>query len=336
MIDIPSAKADILIVDDTTDNLRLLSRILARDYRVRPIADPTQVYPAVRFKPPDLILLDVMMPEMDGYQVAAQLKNDPMAAEVPIIFVSALHDVESKVRAFSAGGVDYIPKPFEEREVLARVELHLALRRLQQELRSANEELERQNQALRQKMLENEALQAQLREQAIRDPLTGAFNRRYLIATLTQELAQAQRTGAHLSLVMMDVDHFKKVNDTYGHLAGDAVLQALVKLVEKQIRQGDTLCRYGGEEFVVVMPNALQEAAYHRADAWRIAFEQQPILYEDQVIHVTLSGGVSSNRGLPLTYETIINNADQALYLAKEGGRNRIVSWLTAFSPLGD
>ena len=153
----PESLSSILIVDDTPDNLRLLTQLLKADYRVRPFQSGAQALEAILFTPPDLILLDIMMPEMDGFQVAARLKADPQMQDIPVIFISALDDVESKIKAFTVGGVDYVTKPFQEKEVLARVQTHLALRNLQRELRTANERLSLQLEELH---LRNQELDA--------------------------------------------------------------------------------------------------------------------------------------------------------------------------------
>lgn len=185
-------------------------------------------------------------------------------------------------------------------------------------LRQANEQLQG-------RLAEIEALQHQLREQATRDPLTGLFNRRYLAETLDRELARAARAGGPLSVVVLDVDHFKTVNDTYGHKAGDLVLQSLAELLQTSTRQEDVPCRYGGEEFVLVLGGAPLAAALQRAEAWRRAFASRELVYDAQPIRATISLGVAAFPQHGVTVEALLKAADQALYQAKAGGRNQVV-----------
>lgn len=171
-----------------------------------------------------------------------------------------------------------------------------------------------------------EVLQAQLREQAIRDPLTGVFNRRYLMETLDREIARSRRENHPLSLMIMDVDYFKIVNDTYGHLVGDQTLQRLARLLEKSTRKGDVICRYGGEEFVVLMPHTSLEDAVRRAESWRNTLENSPLQFSGLTIAVTISVGVASNEAEDMTSQDLLSQADRSLYRAKGNGRNRVVA----------
>ncbi|MCW5874452.1 MAG: diguanylate cyclase [Anaerolineales bacterium] len=178
---------------------------------------------------------------------------------------------------------------------------------------------------LREQIAENEELQAQLREQSIRDPLTGVFNRRYLEESLRRELANAQRKNEPLSLVMLDIDLFKSFNDTYGHAVGDQVLQALGRTLNENTRTGDIVCRYGGDEFVVVFPGATAETARIRIDECRQAFAQLPIEIQGQQIHSTISAGVTSYPADSEDVDSLLNSADRALYQAKQMGKNLTV-----------
>jgi diguanylate cyclase (GGDEF)-like protein/PAS domain S-box-containing protein len=171
-----------------------------------------------------------------------------------------------------------------------------------------------------------EALQANLREQAIRDPLTGLFNRRYLQETLPRELARAEREGRPLSVSMLDLDHFKQLNDTYGHLAGDAMLQQLAKVLTQLTRSSDILVRYGGEEFIVVLPDSTPQIACQRAEEWRAAFEQVTANAAQPLQRITLSVGIASYPRDGTSAEELIHQADMALYRAKSGGRNQVAT----------
>ena len=167
-------------------------------------------------------------------------------------------------------------------------------------------------------------LHLRLQEQAIRDPLTGLYNRRYLDETLERELSRAKREGYPISLTMIDLDHFKLVNDTYGHKAGDEVLITLSALLQSQAREGDIPCRYGGEEFVLVLPRMPLEVASQRAEQWREAFANMTTRHGEFEIGATMSIGLATYPDHAATAEDLIDSADQALYKAKAAGRNRL------------
>jgi diguanylate cyclase (GGDEF)-like protein/PAS domain S-box-containing protein len=245
---------------------------------------------------------DLVMRDHDMPPSAAEIVLDKTEPQFVDMRISPLHDQQSRL----------IGRLIVLRDITAQ-------KRVEEALRQANERL-------RDQLIEIEKLQARLREEAIRDPLTGAFNRRYLEETLVRELAQAQREGRPLSLVMMDIDHFKEFNDTFGHKAGDIMLQSLVNLISGQIRKGDALCRYGGEEFVVVMSNASLENAHRRAEEWRVAFETIRMDYEGQRLQTTISLGVAAYPDHGVTDQELLRAVDRALYAAKAAGRNCTVS----------
>lgn len=178
--------------------------------------------------------------------------------------------------------------------------------------------------ALQQRLEEIQALHQALHEQAIRDPLTGAFNRRFLSESFDKEVARAKRDHSNISIIIIDVDHFKKFNDTYGHKCGDLVLQSLVNFLQEHTRQGDVVCRYGGEEFVIVMPDTDVNSAYQRAEALRAEFDAMSLEYESIYLRATFSVGVASFPSSAGTGEGVLHAADQALYKSKENGRNRV------------
>ncbi len=191
----------------------------------------------------------------------------------------------------------------------------------------AREEAETANRQLYAQLLEIQSLQEKLHEQAIRDPLTGCFNRRFLIESIMREFSRAQREGYPISLLMLDVDHFKRVNDTYGHQTGDIVLQHLGELLRSTTRQADISARYGGEEFVQVYPNMSLENAIERAEIIRAAFSTFSIPHVQMSGPLTISIGVASFPEHGLIYEEVLEHADKALYQAKNTGRNRVVSY---------
>jgi diguanylate cyclase (GGDEF)-like protein/PAS domain S-box-containing protein len=221
--------------------------------------------------------------------------------------------------------VEFVPRIAQDGRVLgffALIQDITFLRETEAELRALNQKLSEQ-------LAENEKLHALLREQAIRDALTGLFNRRYLEETLVRELAQAERDGAPLSLVMLDIDFFKRVNDTYGHMAGDHLLQALGGLLRSNSRQGDIACRYGGEEFVLVLPGTLTLDAAQRVEDWRMAFQEACQALGIHDFPVTISAGVAAFPVHGRSAEALLDAADHALYDAKALGRNRVVIYHT-------
>jgi diguanylate cyclase (GGDEF)-like protein/PAS domain S-box-containing protein len=193
---------------------------------------------------------------------------------------------------------------------------------LEKELKAANESLQTQ-------LNENERLRAQLQEQAIRDPLTGVYNRRYFAEALENETARAVREQSPFSIIILDIDHFKKINDTYGHKCGDLILRSLTDFLQENTRRSDIVCRFGGEEFVILMPDAAVDSARERAELFREEFEAMVHVYEGRQVQSTFSAGIAS---FPLHAdlgETLLNMADLALYQSKANGRNRV----TVYSP---
>jgi diguanylate cyclase (GGDEF)-like protein/PAS domain S-box-containing protein len=192
------------------------------------------------------------------------------------------------------------------------------------ERKKLENELKNTNKILMAKILEVEFLQEKLREQAIRDPLTGMFNRRFLAESLDKEVSKAERENTPVSIIMMDVDLFKNFNDTYGHKCGDVVLQDLANFLTENSRQGDIVCRYGGEEFVILMPNATLHDAHDRAETWRQTYSNRSIRYDGKLLSISFSAGVASFPLHGASGESILYAADHALYLSKNEGRNRV------------
>ncbi len=195
------------------------------------------------------------------------------------------------------------------------------------QLRQGEQALQKANEALRLRLDEINALQTQLNEQANRDPLTGMYNRRYLNDTLGRELARCKREGQPLTLMLIDIDHFKHVNDTYGHPAGDEVLKSMAIMLNARARSADVACRYGGEEFLMLLPQMPLEIALQRAEQWRSDFAAATVAFGDFRIQATLSVGIATYPGDGTSPELLIGNADKALYRAKQGGRNRVVAF---------
>jgi diguanylate cyclase (GGDEF)-like protein len=334
-------KGTILIVDDDPLNVDLLKRILTKQgYDVRSATNGRETLASSRENPSDLVLLDIRMEEMDGYEVCRRLKADPVTASIPVIFVSAMEGGMDKARAFAVGGVDYVTKPFHAAEVVARIEVQLKISRLQQQMVRKNAELERTQQEIVEK---NEELE-QTKEELVRkneelerknqilqalsylDPLTGIPNRRHLDETLKQEWRRARRVRQPLSLVIADVDHFKIYNDTYGHQTGDECLKAVAaQLKSAERRAGDLAARYGGEEFALVLPGTDEKGAWSIAEDVRTRVEGLGMLHSGSSHRVvTVScGAATAYPAEDDTPEDLILAADRALYRAKESGRNR-------------
>lgn len=316
-------KQGIVIVDDTTENLRLLSGILKdRGYKVRPAPNGARALATIRKEPPDLILLDIMMPEIDGYEVCRQLKADEQLRDIPVIFLSALNDVFDKLAAFKAGGVDYISKPFQMEEVLVRVNTHLTIRAQQKMLVAQNAELKKKN-----GLIEEQARELQLI--ANRDSLTGLSNRRDFIEKAQQEERHFRRTKKEFSLVLLDIDHFKQVNDTFGHECGDAVLVKVAREIQGALREQDIVARWGGEEFICLLPQTGIDGAGHVSGKVRLAIADHHCRYGDSFVKVTVTLGISLYDGSS-SLEECIRQADDALYKGKSLGRNKVVVYEVA------
>lgn len=288
----------ILIVDDERININILNSLLKTDYKIMAATSGEQALKAAVDSQPDLILLDILMPGMDGHQVCRKLKSNPATHAIPIIFITAMGDAENETMGFALGAVDYISKPFNNAVVKARVGVHLRLKR--------------QND-----LLENLASM---------DPLTGVPNRRAFDLARSEEWRRCQREKLPISFVMIDVDQFKQYNDNYGHGAGDECLVRIAKAINNCIhRPGDLLARYGGEEFAAIMAGTNSAGALQMAQQFHIAVAELAVPHEHSSIapHVTISVGVASTiRADAVTSDELSEAADRMLYQAKESGRN--------------
>jgi len=323
------AAPDILVVDDTPANLDLLATMLGgRQYRFRVASSGKRALAAARASAPDLILLDITMPDMSGYEVCAELRADQRTAAIPVIFISALESAIDKVRAFQAGGADYVTKPFQFEEVIARIEHQLRITRLQKEMAGKNAELAEANSRLMATTLELEKANQRLAMLSITDGLTGVANRRRFDEMLAVEWGRACREKSELALMIIDVDHFKLFNDTYGHQQGDECLKSVAGALQSTLqRNGDFIGRYGGEEFVVLLPSASNDDAVSIAERLRerVVALALPHRGSPPGCLVTVSIGVVS--AVPenaMGAESFLAAADEALYRAKREGRNRV------------
>ncbi|WP_204106103.1 MULTISPECIES: PleD family two-component system response regulator [Spirulina sp. CCY15215] len=308
-------QADILIVDDKPENLRLLDTMLTQEgYKVRKVTTGKMALQVAESARPDLILLDIAMPEMDGYEVCKYLKADAITREIPVIFLSALNLTFNKIQAFEVGGADYITKPFHLSEVQVRINNQLKVRSLTKELLEKNTQLE----------TANRKLQALVNI----DGLTEVANRRHFDHCLELEWHRLDREAKPLSLIMSDIDAFKAYNDTYGHQAGDRCLQAVARGISEQLKRPcDLVARYGGEEFVIILPDTDRQGGLVVAESIRSTIQALKITHAHGISEkvVTLSLGLTSL--IPrhnLSPSEAIARADKALYEAKTQGKNRV------------
>lgn len=296
------ARSKILVVDDIPSNVHVLSRILKDEHDIYFATDGAKALELAQSRLPDLVLLDIMMPGMDGYEVCSRLKTDPITRDIPVIFISAKSEVEDETYGLEVGAIDFISKPISPPIVKARVRNHLLLKR-QTDL---------------------------LRTLSFADGLTGIANRRRFDEVLLREWRRCGRVQLPLSLIMLDVDQFKPYNDHYGHQAGDECLRAVAQLLaEQMMRPGDLIARYGGEEFVCLLPETDEDGAVQVAERLRetVADRRLPHAVSHVADHVTISLGVATARPmLDDTPERLTQLADGLLYEAKRAGRNRVCS----------
>lgn len=295
---VPGARPQILIVDDERLNITLLNALLKTDYKIMVATNGEQALKAATSGKPDLILLDIVMPGMDGYEVCRQLKAAAATSSIPIIFITAMVNVENETKGFALGAVDYISKPFNSAVVKARVGVHMQLKR------------------------KNDLLEKLVSI----DALTEISNRRAFDQKREQEWARCLRAGLPLSFVMIDIDLFKQFNDNYGHGAGDECLVRVARALTGCIqRPGDFVARYGGEEFSAILADTDAEGAMRIAERFHAALAalQIPHAFSAAAPHVTVSIGIAT--AIPvadLTPEMLSDDADRMLYAAKNAGRN--------------
>ena len=287
-------KATLLVVDDSPSNLQLLAHVLKEDYFIKVANNGAKALEIARgFPKPDLILLDVIMPEMDGYQVCKELKSDDTLKDIPVIFITGKSESEDEEYGLSIGAADYITKPIRPAIVNVRVKNQITIRRQHK----------------------------QLQDMAMHDPLTGLYNRYYLIDQFPKRLSRVRRHGHPLSLIMVDIDHFKSINDTRGHKAGDQVIKDVANTLVACSRKEDIVVRFGGEEFLAVLEYCDTDGAMQIAEKMRTQVESIKL----DNVSVTASFGIATLSDENQDFESLFKQADEAMYAAKEAGRNRVV-----------
>lgn len=296
-----SKQQTILIVDDAKTNINVLAELLRLDFKVRAATSGEKALEiAFSENPPDLILLDILMPGMDGYEVCKNLKASSQTKNIPVIFITGKVNEEDEIYGFSIGAVDYITKPFRPIVVKARVNTHAELKRHRDYLEGIS----------------------------YLDGLTGIPNRRKFDEYLNFSCIFAINESLPVSMIMMDIDHFKLFNDRYGHQEGDVCLKMIAQaLLETLVNKTDFVARYGGEEFACILPNKTKEAAMEIAEQLRLCVADLQIPHADSLVEpfVTISLGVATQFPTSsLIGKDLIKAADEALYRSKESGRNKV------------
>jgi diguanylate cyclase (GGDEF)-like protein len=290
----------VLAIDDSPDVHRLLdARLRPEGLVIHHALDAEDGIAQATRSPPDLILLDVDMPHVTGFEVCRKLKSNPQLANVPVIFLTGASEVHTKVEGFDLGAVDYVTKPFDAAELRARVRAALRTKRYH-DLLAARSNV---------------------------DALTGIWNRAYFNQRLGEEIAAAERYGRVVALVLMDLDAFKSMNDTFGHPFGDQVLQKVGELLHASLRATDAPCRYGGEEFGLVLSDTNETGARTLAERVRAELASIAFRPRERTINVTASFGVACSTMLgkdAITVGRLVTAADDALYEAKRTGRDKV------------
>ena len=297
-----SKKTKVLIVDDDPLNRLVLEKTLKGEHDVFLVESGEKALTFVKTTQVDLIILDVVMPGIDGYEVLVQLKENPITQSIPIIFISANQSHEDESKGLELGAMDYIIKPFSASIVRVRVRNQLLIKQ------------------------KNDLLEVL----ASIDGLTEIPNRRYLDENLAREWRRSKRSGTPLSVLLMDIDHFKRYNDCYGHRAGDKCLKDVAQALTAQCKRGsDFIARYGGEEFAAVLPEMNKHEAMEFANKLRNAVNALNIEHKGSLNadHITISIGIAtSQRGKVYAEQTLLEEADLGLYAAKDAGRDRVVA----------
>jgi diguanylate cyclase (GGDEF)-like protein len=287
-----SSKGVVLIADDSVTNVQILKACLVDEYEIITASNGEECL-KLAAKNPDLILLDIEMPIIDGYEVCRRLKSDKQTRNIPVIFVTSKNDGGDEELGFNLGAVDYITKPIKPTVVMARTKTHVTLKQQKDKLK----------------------------EMATRDQLTGLYNRHYLLENASQKVARARRHNDIFSLLMIDVDHFKQINDKFGHRFGDYVLEEVSRALRSSVRKEDIAARFGGEEFIIILDSSNLENSEVKANILR----DKVAAIDFDKCQITISLGVAEFCNENESFDDVLERADQALYQAKNSGRNCVV-----------
>ncbi len=297
--------AKILLVDDSKLIIEFGKSILSTEgHKVSHAPNGHEALEMMSAEKPDLILLDVVMPGMDGYEVCKRLKAEKQTHDIPVIMLTSKDETADKIKGLNIGAVDYVTKPFDAGELVARVNTQLRVKELHEALQERNR---------------------QLQELANKDGLTNLYNHRYLQEQLLKEIDRAKRYNLSLSFLLFDIDHFKHFNDTYGHQTGDVILKTLGNILNKTFRENDMAARYGGEEFAVILIHTDLGTARETAERLRKTVEAYRFEVDQNHFQITISLGVACFPHETIsTAKDLVEYADKALYKAKRAGRNRV------------
>ena len=287
----------ILLIDDDITVLNILESIFTSEgYTVYICDDSQTAMDIIALSKPDLILLDILMPKVNGYEILARIKERPDYSDICVIFLSAMNDIETKIKGMVSGIDDYITKPFNLREVVLRVEM--VLRRAKK-----------------------------YKEKLLLDSLTGAYSRYYLNERIKDELERYKRSKTIFSVAFIDLDFFKRINDNYGHITGDFVLKQFAEFIGINIRECDCLFRYGGEEFILLLLDTNEQHAFLAVDRLREAFTKKPICFSGNDLYITFSCGIKEVDEKVKSVSQLLGMVDEAMYAAKKAGRNKVVKY---------
>jgi len=299
--------SSILIVDDSPTLRQEIIQILQKTSLFKfyyEAGDGIEGFKIALNKPVDIILCDLEMPGMDGFKFLSMMGSREELQDIPVIMLTGRESQDAKVRALEQGASDYVTKPFDPAELIARVKVQVKIKSLQDSLKKSNEMLLK---------LSNT------------DPLTQLYNRRFLTDALEREMNRSTRNNTPVTLIMLDIDHFKKVNDTYGHQRGDLILKVVADLLISRMREYDLAARFGGEEFALVLPETSPEQGFEAAERLRLACNELSFEDELSALKLTISLGVATFPHPDIhTLDDLIREADYALYRAKRNGRNRV------------
>jgi len=314
----PAFPLNILVVDDEPTMCLMLQKLLtAMGHTVHVARDGTEGLNMALKHQPHIVITDLMMPRGDGFALIQNLRSHQFGHYVYLVVITVLGDHDNLARAFELGADDYMAKPIETKVLQAR--LRAGIRVIHE-----HDKLRKDQQELQHRVLELTIANQHSSEAALTDVLTGLHNRRYAMERLTQEWAKTERSQRPVSLLMLDIDHFKQVNDNFGHAVGDAILRQFADVLRSFARTEDVPCRFGGEEFLLIAPDTNLKGAQQLAERIRSAIENKPFVIARGVLPVTVSIGVAEKTAHQNNLETWIKAADDALYSAKKSGRNRV------------
>ncbi|MBI5495470.1 MAG: diguanylate cyclase [Deltaproteobacteria bacterium] len=299
----------LLIEDDAIQAARVQQLLVARGMECHVEARGLEGFKVALEAPPDVVLLDLILPDKDGHEICRFLKAEATTRDVPVLMLTARTTLRDRVDGLNIGADDYVPKPFDDDELVARIHALLRLKNLQDQLKEKNRNLRE--------------LLSRLEVLAITDAVTGLHNRRHFMQVLESEFARAVRYDTPMALAMLDVDHFKAINDRFGHPTGDTVLEELGLLMRAAMRKIDVVARYGGEEFVVLLPQtaAADSLLPSRRLVARVAEHPFPAIGACVTVSIGIAGMPDARIKRP---EDLVRLADDALYRAKRAGRNRV------------